>query len=380
VGTRGLPPSYGGYETFADQFVKHMVPLGHEVIVACERPNSGPVPKNYHGARLFYFPFKPPRSYRIRKIYEGLNDLYFYFRLAWSCDVMYILAGLGTQMLLVLRLIRPGLRIVTNNDGLEWSRSKYNWFERLMWKSFIGSSLRFSHLVIHDNPRLPEFFPSHGLSKSITIDYGVDEIEVMRWDGEFLENTFPDLPTLSNLEKEGYFIVVARLQPDNNTQMIIRGFLDSNSERHLVVVGDVWDSGYEEVLRKICQEDSIRRVIFTGGIYNLDALNMLRKNAFAYLHGHSAGGTNPALLEAMAMGKAVIAHDNPFNNHVLDHSQMSFQSAGDLALKINKLEGDSKLVDRLGNENYSRTSKNYRWERCFSKHSRAFQIIMGRNG
>ena len=159
VGTRGLPAKYGGYETFAEHFVSHFIEMGHEVIVACERNSDSKTGKTYNGARLEFFPFMPPEKYSLRKIYEGLNDIYFYFKLSRKCDVMYILAGLGTQCLPLLRLLNPKLRIVTNNDGLEWKRAKYNAIERTLWKSFIRSSMRFSHLVIHDNPKLIDYFP-----------------------------------------------------------------------------------------------------------------------------------------------------------------------------------------------------------------------------
>ena len=99
-----------------------------------------------------------------------MNDVYFYFRLG-STDVMYILAGLGTQSLLLLRLLRPSLRIVTNNDGIEWE-GKYSWLEKKIWKSFIRSSMRASHLIIHDNSRL-RHFPPIGANRSITTEYGV---------------------------------------------------------------------------------------------------------------------------------------------------------------------------------------------------------------
>ncbi len=379
VGTRGLPPNYGGYETFADHFVKNMVPLGHEVIVACERPmDRESMVEEYHGAKLVYFPTKPPKSYGLRKIYEGINDLYFYFRLAWSCDVMYILAGLGTQTLLLLRLIRPGLKIVTNNDGLEWKRSKYSWLERVLWKSFIRNSLRYSHLVVHDNPKLVEYFPKHRKSKSISIDYGVEVPPEYEWSAKSIADEFPENEQMKSLEPGNYHIVVARLQHDNNTHVILDGFLESDSDRFLLVIGGVWDSGYESHLEEIRSKPGGDRIIMPGGIYDLDLLNMLRRHAYSYIHGHSAGGTNPTLLEAMAMKRGVIAHDNPFNRHVLDGKGLFFNSEKELGIRINSFESNPDLVEDFGDSGLTRVMEKYVWSDSIAKHEKVFLKLLGK--
>lgn len=376
IGTRGLPPSYGGYETFADELVKHMAPMGHEITVACERPtDESTMAENYFGAKLIYFPLKPPKSYGLRKIYEVMNDVYFYFRLAWSTDVMYILAGLGTQSLLLLRLLRPSLRIVTNNDGIEWERSKYSWLEKKIWKSFIRSSMRASHLIIHDNSRLQEHFPPIGANRSITAEYGVRIPEKIPWGGENLQEIMYRAPDLSSIGPGEYFLVIARLQPDNHTHNIIRSFLFSKSKKSLIIVGGPSDSGYLDFLNQIIPEDEKKRVILTGGIYDQKIVEMLRQNCFAYIHGHSAGGTNPSLLEAMASSCAIFAHNNPFNTDVLGNNNLSFSSDSELSEKINSAEkGDFDLYT-IGEKNSSRAAKRFTWERCFDRHDIAFMAL-----
>ena len=376
VGTRGLPPSYGGYETFAHYFVKHMIPLGHEVVVACERPASGDQPTSYLGAELVYFPFKPPSSYSLRKIYEGLNDLYFYLRLSKNIDIMYILAGVGTQALILLRILRPKLKIVTNNDGLEWNRSKYNLFEKMMWKSFVKNSLRFSHLVVHDNPKLIDFFPKHRTEKSITIEYGVEKFDPIEWDTDYIKKNLSGINNVESLSPHSYFLVVARLQHDNNTHKIIEGYIRSGSRKSLVIVGDVWDSGYNNTLESLISKAPEGKVIMTGGIYNSTVLNMLRQKCFAYIHGHSAGGTNPSLVEAMAMGRAIIAHGNPFNRHVLGDNGMFFSEEEEISGHILSLQMNLDLVNELGQANLERASTNYQWTRCFSEHDHHFRSLL----
>ena len=377
VGTRGLPPEYGGYETFAHHLVEYFIPRGHQVLVACEgKPTSKRV-ASYNGAQLLYFPFNPPKNYSIRKIYEGLNDLYFYLYLARRCDILYILAGLGTQLLPMIKLLNPNIKIVTNNDGIEWEREKYGFIERTLWKSFIRSSLYWSDLVIFDNEELQDRFPRHNSKKSITIEYGVNTPEQINWSESNFSKEDQIFPHLSELRDNGYYLVVARLQKDNNTHRIVEGFLLSKTKKHLVIVGDSLDSSYQNHLNSLVsgKED---RVIFTGGIYDQTKLNMIRQHCFAHIHGHSAGGTNPSLLEAMAMGRSIIAHRNPFNSNVLGSDELSFQDSESLSNAINMLESDPILRTRIEKRNRNRAKKKYTWERCFFKHERAFKALLDR--
>ena len=374
VGTRGLPPNYGGYETFTDHFVKHMVERGHDVIVACEgRPRKEKL-EHYNGAKLVYFPTKPPRIYSLRKIYEGINDLYFYLRLARKCDIIYILAGMGTQAIMATRLLNPKIKIVTSSDGLEWKRSKYSKLERFLIKSFVKSSLRNSDLIIHDNPELIEAFPNHDLGKTAVIEYGVSIPGKIPWETSTLEKIGRNIPDISPGK---YWMVVARLQNDNNTHHIIRGFVDSNSELPLIVVGDVWDTGYSKKLESICRLDSRDRIFMTGGIYDLQILDMLRAHCTGIIHGHSAGGTNPSLLEAMSLGKYVIAHDNIFNRHVLNNVSDFFSDSEELSKIIDRSESDVELREKIGQENLRRVKEHYLWKQCFDKYDAEFSNIIG---
>ena len=373
VGTRGLPPNYGGYETFADNFVKHMVPRGHEVIVACEKPATGELPIEYLGAQLVYFPTRPPRIYSLRKVYEGLNDLYFYVKLARKCDIMYILSGMGTQAIRIIRILNPKIKIVTSSDGLEWQRSKHSFFERVLIKSFTKSSLKQSDLIVHDHPHLVEVFPKHDKNKAVVINNGVDIPPDRAWKSSTLQG-IANLP--EGLEPGKYWMIVARLQKDNNTHTIIEGFVNSESDFPLLVVGGVWDSGYGKILDKLVKSDSKKRIHMLGGIYNLDILDMLRAHSTGIIHGHSAGGTNPSLLEAMAMKKFVLSHDNPFNRYVLNNVGKFFSNSSDLSSAINQIEKEELTLENCGQKNFQRVMKMYLWSRCFDLHEEHFSNIL----
>lgn len=370
VGIRGLPPNYGGYETLASKLGPYLADRGHRVLVSCERPrNDVELSKSFKGTELLYFPIKAPSNYRLRKIYEGLNDLYFYFRIGLTVDVMYVMAGIGTQALALLRLLRPGLKIVTNSDGIEWERAKFGLVERILIKSFIKSSLRFSHSIIHDHPRLEDRFPKHNSKKVKVIEYGADLSDKIEWDGEFVERSYPQL---SSISPGDYYILVARLQSDNNVHTIIDGFLQSKSNRKLVVVGNLSDSGYGGILEDLTKGVE-QQVIMPGGIYDSKILNMLRQNAYCAFHGHSAGGTNPALLEAMGTPMHVIAHRNEFNEFVLaEKPENMFIDSYSLSEIIKSVDLDSSIVEIGKKKNLKRVMNHYTWERCLTEHEKVF--------
>ena len=154
--------------------------------------------------------------------------------------------------------------------------------------------------------------------------------------------------------------------------------MESDSDRSLLVVGGVWDSGYEKHLQEIRSKPGGERIIMSGGIYDLKLLNMLRQHAYSYIHGHSAGGTNPTLLEAMAMSRGVIAHDNPFNRHVMDGKGLYFSSEEELGININSFESNPDFVEDLGGDNLTRVRENYVWSDSIAKHESEFLMLLGK--
>ena len=156
--------------------------------------------------------------------------------------------------------------------------------------------------------------------------------------------------------------------------MIVDGYSKSNTQKKLVIVGNFQDKNYENFVRSKIEKNE--NIIFTGGIYEKEVLNMLRSNSFCYLHGHSAGGTNPALHEAMTMGKPVIAHDNDFNRHVLDDSGLFFSNSGELCQRLDFADSSLDIMEDFGAKNSQRTREEYTWEKCFEMHELNFESIL----
>ena len=137
-----------------------------------------------------------------------------------------------------------------------------------------------------------------------------------------------------------YYLVVCRLEPENHVLEIVEGFSRSTTNKSLIIVGQLGSkSPYSRTLLTAAQD---RRVRFIGPVYDKPKLQSLRRNAFGYFHGHSVGGTNPSLLEAMGCGRPIIAHDNPFNREVAGDVAFFFNTPKDIASLVEKAENMGK--------------------------------------
>jgi len=176
-----------------------------------------------------------------------------------------------------------------------------------------------------------------------------------------------------NLAPNDYWLAVGRIEPENNIHTIIQAFLESRSRRKLLVVGDSPNRTYKNHIgRMLSEHGAEERVIMPGGIYDSRLLNMLRQHCFAHIHGHSVGGTNPALLEAMCAKKVVIAHDNSCNREVAGETVLFFESAGDLAKKMVELEGDPRAHTSMTDAALGRVVSNYVWTSVAEQYDKLF--------
>ncbi len=166
-----------------------------------------------------------------------------------------------------------------------------------------------------------------------------------------------------SLEPFQYYIVVSRIVPENNLDHIIRGFINSGTNKKLLVIGSFSGDQYSKSLRQMIERYK-QKIIAPGGIYDKDELEILRANATAYIHGHSVGGTNPSLLEAMASRNFCICHDNPFNREVADNLGLYFKNAEELADNIQIIEKmDEKNLENIRDRLFKRIVDYYNWEK-----------------
>ena len=350
IGARGIN-NYGGFETAVGEIAPSLVKKGFKVYCSCEKTDYNP--KMYEDVNLIYFPIRMSSNYVLRKILEILYDVYFniYCTIFLRCDIVYSL-GLGVNIfVLVPRLF--GKMSIVNVDGLEWRRSKFSTFERVTLKLFFDLILIFSNYIIVDNNALKNYISSKYLDKVNYIPYGVNEFEKIPWDQNKIK---------WNISQGDYWLIVARLEPENNIHLILNGYIESNSKYPLVIVGDFVSEKYKDSTKEIVKTKSNdKRIIFTGGIYDPEVLNMLRQNCKAYIHGHSVGGTNPSLLEAMIMKNIIIAHENEFNREVAGETVLYFNNSSILKDIINSIEKNYLNYLNLKTNAYNRVKGNYLW-------------------
>jgi glycosyltransferase involved in cell wall biosynthesis len=346
VGSRGIPATYGGYETITQELSIGLVERGFEVYVACEsnKLKSNPF-ANFHNVKLVYFPIiNSIRTISDVLTYDALAVLWASF----NVDIIYMLSYTNSPLLLFPRLL--GKTVVANADGLEWKRRKHSKFLRMLLRSFEALSLKVVNCMVVDSKALGRYFEINYNVPTEYLPYGTREI----------------MPLSSlNLRKYGletnnYYLVIARLEPENNIDIIIREFNKSNSKKKLVVVGPLKNTPY---VKKLLSEKS-KKIIFTGGIYEQQVQRMLRHNCFAYIHGHEVGGTNPTLVEALSCRNLTLAFDVPFNKEVAGPNAIYFNKEnGNLRDFIDFLEEDVKnnpqKYDEWKQQAYDRYQKKY---------------------
>lgn len=343
LGTRGIPASYGGFETFAEKLAIGLSGCGFDVTVFCESGESANV-EEYQGVKLRYVSVIAPGP---------LRTIFFDLQCLWKArneyDVVYMLGYGAAPFCLIPRLF--GAEVWINPDGLEWARAKWGPGAKLYFRTMEWVSVRVANRMIADAKAIETSLASrHGELKSCSvIPYGCEAIE-----------TPPSIDLLSkwNLEAESYFLIVCRLEPENHVREILQAFNSSKSERKLVVVGNhLKCTEYVESLLAI--DDP--RIHMIGTIYDQTQLTSLRYHSFAYLHGHSVGGTNPSLLEAMGCGNFVIAHDNPFNRETLAQAGRFFKNAEDLTEMIDRVDRDPSMRRFYKEAARSRARDCYSW-------------------
>jgi len=356
TGSRGIPARYGGFESFAEGLSTRLAAKGYEVYVSCEG-GKNPKPPAYEGVRLFYFPLKP--FYRL--LYETIYDIYSLV-VTRTC-YLTIALGYGAGFFFFIPKLF-GKRIIVNVDGLERRRAKYNKLEKVLLYLSEKAAVLFSDALVADSREVEAYCRRFYNKKEIAfIPYGVSCPPSEPWDLRKLQLLPADAQRILEVNRCQYYLVIARLEPENNIHVILEGFLTAQTRRRLIVLGETSSKSYRnQINRTLLRYGAQDRVILAGAIYDAPILNMLRQNSFAYLHGHSAGGTNPSLLEAMAAKCVIVAHDNVFNREVCGDYALYFSNASELSSLIELLEGEGVSRNALGENIRARADERYSWD------------------
>jgi glycosyltransferase involved in cell wall biosynthesis len=313
IGTVGLPANYGGFETLVDHLTKYMG-SNYDLTVYCSGKRY---PKNqrkpFHGkAKLHYVPLE---ANGVQSIFYDSWSILHALRYA---DVLLILGVAGAWLLPFVRLF-TSKKIVISIDGIEWKRDKWNWVAKcyLWWAESIA--VRYSHIDIADNESIQDYTAVRYQTLSRIVEYGADHTMQVTPTAED-KQTYPFL-------KNPYAFKVCRIEPENNVHIVLEAFSEL-PDYVLVIVGNWTKSDYGIRLRE--QYGRYANIILFDPIYDQRSLDLLRSNAFVYVHGHSAGGTNPSLVEAMSLGLPVLAFGISYNKTTTDSKALYFDDTESL--------------------------------------------------
>jgi len=357
IGSAGVPARYGGFETLAHQLVTHLDQDFH-LSVYC---SSRVYPKKerekiFSRARLFYVPLKPNGWQSIP--YDLLSMVHALF----YADVLLVLGVAGAWLFPVIKLFTRK-KIIVCMDGIEWKRAK--WFPvvqyYLKWCEKIA--IRYAHKVITDNKAIYDYVASIHGKKTSLIEYGGDQ-------------AFAQGKSIASHERYSflsrpYAFSVCRIEPENNLHMLLEAF-SLQPKQALVIVGN-WNQG--EYGKQLLQQYSkFKNLFLIHPIYQPEELEILRSNCFVYLHGHSTGGTNPSLVEAMALGRPVIAYDVSYNRATTENKAFYFKNVEDLIrLCDTKLSAEYALN---ATQMKMIAKKRYQWNRIAGRYRSLFTQIV----
>lgn len=356
LGARGIPACYSGYDTLVEELSLGLVEsLSTEVLVYCRSSYYRDQPAFWHGIRLIYL--FAPRGFKALEslIHSFLSSLHV---LKEKVDVVYFLDPANAPFCVLLRCL--GKKVVIHTDGLGWKRRKWGPFARRYYKIVEWVCAKCASALVTDNPAMQDYYRDKYGIETLFISYGATN----------RHGVDPAVYAELGLTPKKYLLIVARLEPENNTDLLISQYTKSRVEMPLVVVGDApYGPDYLDRLRKLANGN----VLFAGRINDQSKLNALYRGAYLYIHGHEVGGTNPSLLRAMDAGVAPVVLDVPFNSSVVDDSGVTFARDDDsLAGILRDLVTQRATVQEQGSRASLRAVKHFRWDTVAANHHDLF--------
>ncbi|SHG10802.1 DUF1972 domain-containing protein [Chryseobacterium vrystaatense] len=355
IGTVGLPAKYGGFETLTAHLVEELADT-YDFTVYCssKKYTKEERTESWKGAKLKYLPLDANGIQSIP--YDTLSILHSLF----CSDVLLVLGVAGAWLLPFVRLFTHK-KIIISIDGIEWKRDKWSlpaklylwWAEKL--------AVRFSHIDISDNESIQDYTSLRYKTISRVIEYGADHTKVNL------------IPTSENIEKypflsEEYAVKVCRIEPENNVHTIVKVFSEL-PDRTLVLVGNWKNSQYGIDIKQ--QYSGFKNIHLLDPIYDQELIDLIRGNASFYIHGHSAGGTNPSLVEAMFLGLPIISNGVSYNRTTTEHQAFYFSNEEDLKNVLTEIKKED--LKNCAIQMKKIAERRYTWKKIAKKYSQLIE-------
>lgn len=351
LGTRGIPNRYGGFEQCAEYLALGLVANGHEVYVYNSHTHEYQE-SEWKGVNIIHC--KDPEN-KIGTAGQFIYDL--------NCirdarkRKFDVLLQLGyTSNSIWYKLWPTYCKNVVNMDGLEWKRSKYSKRIQQFLKHAEKWAALHADVLIADSVGIQQYLQEIYNKQSHFIAYGA----------EVFTNPNEDVIAPYAVKAGNYDMLMARMEPENNIATILKGYVASNTNRQLLVIGKTENTFGQSMVDQYGNNPNIN---FLGGIYDINIINNLRYYSNLYFHGHSVGGTNPSLLEAMGSNSLIAAHDNVFNKAVLGEDAFYFANEQQVADLIDKVNNKSDFTSYINN-NHKKIRDQYSWSRIVNEYEK----------
>ncbi|MFA6142159.1 MAG: DUF1972 domain-containing protein [Candidatus Omnitrophota bacterium] len=359
IGTRGIPSNYGGFETFAEELGVRLAHRGNKVTVYCRSHYMTIKDRVYKGVNLTVLP-TIRHKYFDTIFHTLLSTLHVIFT---DTEVVYFCNPINSVFTIIPRIF--GKRTLINVDGLEWKRRKWNRPARAAYKLSERIAAIFPNAVVTDSKAIQFYYKKTYGKDTEYISYGAD-----------MRARVPAGPVMKKyeLQERNFILYISRLEPENNAHILVKAYEKTKGQMPLIIVGDApYNKKYISELR--ATKDS--RIKFVGSIYG-DGYFELLSNAFIYIHGNEVGGTNPALLQAMASGNCVVVNGIDFNKEVIGDSGIWTRpnDTDDLKNKIEYLLGHPEEAEKYRRLAVERIEKYYRWDEVVDKTEKLMKALL----
>ena len=348
IGTVGVPASYGGYETLVENLVVNQKDRDLIYYIYCSSKVYTDRPKEYCGAKLIYLPFNANGWQAV--IYDTISMIHSFF----YADVILSLGTVGCFVLPIFKLFSRK-KVIVNLDGLDNKREKWNIFSKIIIGGARWFAAKFADVIISDNEGIKNYVKEIYKKDSILIEYGGDNATKIKDDNLLM--------SLYGLTPRSYSFKVARIEPENNIEIILKAYsLMPNTI--LVIVGNWAKNDFGKLMKS--QYSSYKNIHILDAEYDSSKLNLLRSNCSIYIHGHSAGGTNPSLVEAMNLELPIIAFDVVYNRHTTENKALYFIDTDQLCDIVTNIDNSIDIAKEMKEI----ASRRYTWSTISEKYEK----------
>lgn len=351
VGIQGVPATYGGFESLVDNLLGENCPEDVQYTVFCSGKDMPDRRPQYKGALLKYIPLKA------NGIQSVPYDIVSMCKCLRGFDVILVLGVSGGLFLPIFNLLNKK-KLIINIDGQEYKREKWGRLAKWILKISEALAVKYADVVVADNKGIQDYVTEMYHKPSTLICYGGDHT-IRNLEPAFVDETLAKY----GLVKGEYAVTVCRIEPENNSAIVLDAF--SRTDHPLIYIGNWNHSEYASSLKK--KYSGFSNIKMVDAIYDLDVLYALRENARLYVHGHSAGGTNPSLVEAMFFGIPIVSYDVVYNRETTEGKAYYFKNADDLKdIVLNSENLDGSEMKKIA-------KRRYMWEKISSQYCELYK-------